>query len=137
MKKRVLRIDSIYAVISLLSLLYINYYQTILYYKPMLTYSDIYYCIYQYIAIPSFYCFIAAFIIYTILDFICYNLPKKVVKILTYIIIIALIIYILLILIKIIGITLLPYYGFISVYSVIFFVLGCLIALASHKNRNI
>lgn len=119
MKKKVVKIDSIYAVISLLSLLYINYYQTILYNKPMLPYSDIYDLIYQYIAIASFYCFLAAFITYIILDFIHYNLPKKVIKILTYIISLALIIYILLVLIKIIGFTLLPYYGFISIYSII------------------
>ncbi|MDF2610065.1 MAG: hypothetical protein K0R92_1539 [Lachnospiraceae bacterium] len=137
MKKKVLKIDSIYAVISLLSLLYINYYQTILYNKPMLPYSGIYDFIYQYITIASFYCFLAAFITYIILDFIHYNLPKKVIKILTYIISLALIIYILLVLIKIIGFKLLPYYGFISNYSVIFSVTGCLIAFASHKNPNI
>lgn len=137
MKNKEMKNVSIYAVISLLSLLYINYYQTILYNKPMLLYSDIYYFIYQYITIASFYCSLAAFITYNILEFIHYNLPKKIIKVLTYIISLALFIYFLLVLIKIFGFTLLPYYGFISIYSVIFSVTGCLIALASHKNPNI
>jgi hypothetical protein len=65
MKRKVLKKDSLYAGISLLSLIYINYYQTILYNKPMVPYSNIYDFIYQYISIASFYCFLAAFVTYT------------------------------------------------------------------------
>lgn len=135
MKKRSIKSDTVYAFISLLSLLCVNYYQTILYYKQITQYSYIIDEIYEYIAIPSFYYFITAFITAVILDFLNINITKTLHKIFTYVISLALIFYIILVLLKIIGMITIPTIGFTSIYyAIVFSILGCLFALATHKN---
>lgn len=133
MKKYIIRHDSVYALISLLSLLYVNYYQTILYYKKITALSYIFDNIYEYIAIPLFYCFITAFVASVILDFFRVNIPKTFHKISKYIICLFLVLYIIFLVIKTKWIIMIPPIGFTSIYSIVFSVFGCLFALYTQK----
>ncbi len=117
----------------MISLIYINYYQNALYYKPTAKYSIIFDKIYEYIATPCFYFFIAAFITAVILNIVNINISKTLRKIFTYVICLTLILYITFIIVRLIRVINLPPLGFHPIYSIIFIILGCLFALASHK----
>jgi len=136
MKKKEKYFSIVCAFISILSLLYIRYYETTLYYKQITLYSYILDKMYEYIAIPSFYYFITTFITLIILNLFNINIPKIVQKILKFILILALILYIILITISIIGIITLSTVGFISIYSLLFSVFGCFFALVSYKIKD-
>jgi|GEM_PF-2394485 amino acid transporter len=134
MKKKAITSDSVYAIISLISLIYINYYQNALYYKPTAKHSILFDKIYEYIATPCFYFFITAFITAILLNIVNINMSKTLLKVLTYVVGLASILYIVFIIVSSIKVINLSPIGFNHIYSVIFIILGCLFALASHKN---
>lgn len=131
MKRKEVAFISASALISLLSLLYMNYYETILYYNKTTQYSWIFDKVYEYIAIPFFYFFATSFISFSIFELLNIGIAKSIRKIIKYILSLTLIFYIILIFTETF-----PYFNFISFYSIIFSVLGCLFALASHKKDD-
>lgn len=80
---------------------------------------------YEYIAIPCFYYFIASFIAIFVIYFLKINIHERLRKVLKYALDFILILYVILIFSNILGIIVLPYIAFYSVYSIIFAVLGC------------
>lgn len=125
MEKKILTLTYglIFSLISLLSLFYINYYEEILYYKPINRFLDI---MYEYIAIPCFYYFIAALITVFVIYLLKINIHQRLGQVLKYALGLTLILYVILIFLNILRIIVLPYIAFYSVYSIIFAVLGCL-----------
>ncbi|HBY71463.1 MAG TPA: hypothetical protein DEG06_04385 [Lachnospiraceae bacterium] len=134
MEKIKIRLDSIYALFAIISLIYVNYYQAVLYYKHATQYSSLLDKTYEYIAIPSFYFFVTAFITFVIFDIFKINIARTLSKIILLIMCFVLILYIALVILNIIRVIAIPTVGFASIYSIIFSVLGCFLALASHKN---
>jgi len=135
MRKIKIRLDSIYALFAIISLIYVNYYQAALYYKHTTQYSFLFDKTYEYIAIPSFYFFVTAFITFVIFDIFNINIAKRLSKIILLVICLVLILYIVLVILKIARVIAIPTVGFVSIYSIIFSVLGCFCTLASHKNQ--
>jgi len=125
-KKKILIYDVIFLLISLLSLLYIRYYEKILYYKPINQFLDV---MYEYISIPSFYYCIAAFITVFIVNLLKINIPKRSKKILKYAIGLTLMLYVIFVFSNILGLIVIHYIAFFSFYSIIFAILGCLFSL--------
>lgn len=136
MKKRLLRPDTVYAIMSFLSLFYMYYYQAKLYYRPQMKFAGVFDILYGYISIPVFYFFIAAFCTAIILFFIRPRLSNTLCKILASIIKTALILYLLLITIKCIGIITVPVIGFIPIYLIVFGVLGAIFALTTYRDEQ-
>lgn len=83
---------------------------------------------YSYVAIPSFYYFIAAGITSFIINSLRINIFEKQKKIFKYSVGFVLIIYIILTLSNILYIAIIPFISFWSIYSIIFFILGCFFA---------
>lgn len=125
MKKYIFKSYQFFILISLLSLLYIRHYEKVLYYKPINKFLDI---MYSYVAIPSFYYFIAAGITSFIINSLRINIFEKQKKIFKYSVGFVLIIYIILTLSNILYIAIIPFISFWSIYSIIFFILGCFFA---------
>lgn len=128
--------DTLYSLLSIISLIYIYYYQTSLYYKKIMKYTIIFDKIYEYIAIPSFFFFLSAFITIILLNIFNISIKTLSKRIFAIIVAFTLIIYITLILINVFEIINLPIISFISIYSFIFSILGCVFALASHKKNK-
>lgn len=117
--------EGVFALIALLSLAYMRYYEKTLYYKPINRLFDI---VYEYISIPFFYFFTAAFITILLIYLLKINLPKRIVQILNYPIIFAFIIYVIFIFLNIIGILSIHFIFLNPMYSILFAVLGILFA---------
>ncbi len=125
-------LSNIYAFISLITLLYMRHYQTVLYYRnPSLISSRVYDIIY-YMAGVAFFFFIAAFLADVVYGVFNFNITKIWRRVLTYILALALIIFIVLIAagsIKMASI------GSFSIYSVALAASGCLFALVMFKSK--
>lgn len=117
--------EGVFALIALLSLVYMRYYEKTLYYKPINRFFDI---VYEYISIPFFYFFTAAFITILLIYLLKINLPKRIVQILNYPIIFAFIIYVIFIFLNIIGILSIHFIFLNPMYSILFAALGILFA---------
>lgn len=137
MKKKEIEFIAVSVFISLLSYIYIYYFQTTLYYKRITQYSFIFDKLYEYIAIPTFYYFITAFITFVILNLFNINISEILQRILKLIISLSLILYFIIVVIRLIGIITIPNVDFFSIYSVLFSVLGCIFAFASLKNKRL
>jgi hypothetical protein len=124
-----LKPDSVYAFISIISLLYVQYYQATLYYH--VTPYSVLDILYLNIAVPSFYFFTAAFIFTVILNFFTFTIHKPLRNILLIIVSLALLLYIALVIAKII-----PIFVFTSIYLLGFSAAGLLFALALHKKKD-
>lgn len=133
MKKNQIGFIAVSALISLLSFFYIYYFQTTLYYEKITQYSFTIDVLYEYIAIPSFYYFITVFITFVIFYLFNIRISKMLQQIFKFITSFALIFYFIIVLIMLFGIKVIPTIGFISIYSVVFSVLGCIFAFATIK----
>lgn len=125
MKKYISKSYPFFFLISLLSLLYIRYYEKTLYYKPINKFLDL---IYSYIAIPTFYYFIAAGITILIIGLFKINVSETLKTVSKYTVVFSIIIYIIFLLLNIIGFKIIPLICFTSIYSILFSLLGCLFA---------
>lgn len=126
MNKSLLKIDTVFSLISLLSLLYIRHYENALYYRPVNNIPDI---VYTYIAVPSFYYFIAACITTVFINLFKIKIPNLIQKIFMYTVVLILVLYVVFVFSRLIGGAPIPLFGFVSIYSVAFAVLGCFFAL--------
>lgn len=126
------RIDVIFVLIAIVSLLYIRQYEAVLYYKatPFMN------MIYIRVAIPFFYYFLAAYIMALFIDFISVNISDFVKKISVGFSSVVICLYFIVIILELFNYKILPYYGFISKYCILFAVSGCLFALAIKANLN-
>ncbi len=129
MEARRVPIDAIFLGLSVLSLLYIRYYEQnyhlILSAFPMLAYENI--------AIPSFYFFLTGGVTMNLANMAKLGLPPVFCKIMRYVVVIALLAYAVLVGLKAAGTALLPTISFCSVWSGIFSLLGLLFALAPRQ----
>ncbi|SNX53231.1 hypothetical protein SAMN05660242_0733 [Thermoanaerobacterium sp. RBIITD] len=125
MKKNMLSYEGVFALIALLSLVYMRYYEKTLYYKPINRFFDI---MYEYISVPFFYYFMAAFITIFVIYLLKINLPKRIIKILNYPVIFALILYVIFVFLNIIGILSIHFIFLKPIYSILFAALGALFA---------
>lgn len=117
--------EGVFVLIALLSLVYMRYYEKTLYYKTINRFFDI---VYEYISIPFFYFFTAAFITILLIYLLKINLPKRIVQILNYPIIFAFIIYAIFIFLNITGILSIHFIFLKPMYLILFAALGILFA---------
>ncbi|MBP2072354.1 hypothetical protein J2Z80_001885 [Thermoanaerobacterium butyriciformans] len=117
--------EGVFALIALLSLVYMRYYEKTLYYKPINQFFDI---VYQYISIPFFYFFTASFITILLIYLLKINLSERILKMLNYPIIIAFILYAIFIFLNIIGILSIHFIFLKPMYLILFAALGILFA---------
>lgn len=122
--------ESIYALAAILCLIYVNYYQTILYYSRFTKMTFFYDMLYQYIASPLYYFFLLAFISSIAMDLLNISIKEDFCRILNILVSIIMIIYFLYVLLS--AVKLLKFFpiGFYSIYSMFFSVSGFLFALS-------
>lgn len=132
MKKNTLRADSIFAFLSILSLLYIYYYTTVFYYKAQGTYLDF---AYEYLAVPGFYFFVSAFVVTVLCSLFGFRGLTRIQSRSSHIIVLILIIYILFVVLKKTGVIVLLPILFGSGYCIVYFILGCFFAFAFYKDK--
>lgn len=128
-----LRNETILAYISLLCMLFIKYYESILYYR---SFNGFYELMHQQISIPCFYFFLSA----SILTFFAkqkeLRFPSTIYKFSSCFVVVIIIVYTLLILLKILKILTLPFIHFLSIYSILFSICGCIFAIAIYKSKT-
>lgn len=131
MKNSKFRFDTYFAIFSLVCLLFIRYYENVLYYRDTQLYLD---KLYRLIAIPFFYYFLSASITYLVMVFFHVRLSIRMKKFIVFINIALWLIYIMFILLSLFG-SITIYYTFVSIYSFVFILWGSLFALIIPINQ--
>lgn len=130
MRKNAVRPESIFALFSILSLLYVYYYTTVFYYRSIGTALDF---LYEFIAVPAFYFFVAAFMVTLLCSLFSFcGIPWLARKSKPFIAAI-LMVYVVFVLLKSFGIIVLLPILFGTGYCAVYFVMGGLFALTFPK----
>lgn len=123
-----------YIILSIFCLLFIRYFEVNINYKLPSQLLYLLLCIYEFIAIPGFYFFTASYVTAIIIVFMDININKFSIKLIKNVMMISLSLYVLFMIANISKIISIHFVGLLSIYSVIFIVLGCLFALITTKN---
>lgn len=130
MRKNAIRSESIFALFSILSLLYVYYYATVFYYRSIGTVFDF---LYEFIAVPAFYFFVATFIVTLLSSLFSFRGVPLIQNKLKQFIAAVLVAYALFVVLKKSGVIVLLPILFGTAYCAVYFVMGCLYALAIAK----
>lgn len=132
MSAKKLKPETLFPLLSLLSVLFIQYYELSIYERHINLLLD---TLYANIAIPCFYFFLGASVALAVLPFLNMRVPKRVRSICNYVVTVSLAFYGLLVALKITGMSQLPFIAFFSMYALMFAGLGCLLSIGMRRDK--
>lgn len=133
LKDNKIKIETVFALSSICCLLYMRYYESVLFYRHI---NFIFDTLYNYVAIPLFYFFISGCLFTILFKLLNTHLSQKTKRVYKLINTIILIIYIFFLLLKIIGYFTIGNLPFISVYWIIFIAWGCIFTINFSSSKK-